>query len=144
MPAFIEFPIIRVVHPAYQAEPNGGQGSFLLSGSLRLSCDLVFATAHRQISIDLDTLLSFMGRTFGGICNRWIGGLLVNNLFKNCCFKAYVPISTPPAVDPAIIDRSALGYKANKTKVKESLSYRRLAFSLRPSDIVLRDPELLE
>jgi len=37
IPAFKEFPIISVVHPAYQAFPNGGHGSFPASGSLRLS-----------------------------------------------------------------------------------------------------------
>ena len=44
IPAFKEFPIIKVVHPAYQALPNGGHPSFFPSGSRRLSCDLVLAT----------------------------------------------------------------------------------------------------
>jgi hypothetical protein len=44
MPAFSEFPIINVVHPAYQALPNGGHGSFAASGNLRFNCVLVFAT----------------------------------------------------------------------------------------------------
>jgi hypothetical protein len=44
MPAFREFPIINVVHPAYQAFPNGGHGSFAASGNLRFNCVLVFAT----------------------------------------------------------------------------------------------------
>ena len=59
-------------------------------------------------------------------------------------FKASVPISTAPAVDPAIIDRSALGYRTNKVKIEGYLSHWRLAFSLRLSDIVSRDSELLE
>lgn len=44
MPAFREFPIISVVHPAYHALPNGGHGSFPASGNLRFNCVLVFAT----------------------------------------------------------------------------------------------------
>jgi hypothetical protein len=36
--------MINVVHPAYQAFPNGGHGSFAASGSLRFNCVLVFAT----------------------------------------------------------------------------------------------------
>jgi hypothetical protein len=46
IPAFNEFPIMSVVHPAYHAFPNGGQGSFFASGNLRLSCVRVFATAY--------------------------------------------------------------------------------------------------
>ncbi len=44
IPAFSEFPIISVVHPAYQAFPNGGHGNFAASGNLRFNCVLVFAT----------------------------------------------------------------------------------------------------
>lgn len=44
IPALTEFPTINVVHPAYHCFPNGGHGSFFESGSLRLSCDRVFAT----------------------------------------------------------------------------------------------------
>lgn len=44
MPAFNELPIIRVVHPAYHALPNGGHGSFAESANLRFNCVLVFAT----------------------------------------------------------------------------------------------------
>ena len=44
MPAFRELPMINVVHPAYHAFPNGGQGSFAASGNLRFNCVLVFAT----------------------------------------------------------------------------------------------------
>jgi len=45
MPAFNEFPIINVEHPAYHDLPNGGHGNFPASGNLRFNCDLVFATA---------------------------------------------------------------------------------------------------
>src|SRR5438874_1663633 len=45
MPAFNEFPMISVVHPAYHCLPNGGQGNFLESGNLRLSCMRVFANS---------------------------------------------------------------------------------------------------
>lgn len=45
MPALAEFPIIKVVHPAYHCFPNGGHGSFCPSARRRLSCVLVFATA---------------------------------------------------------------------------------------------------
>jgi hypothetical protein len=48
MPAFNELPIIKVVQPAYHCLPNGGHGSFFPSGSLRLSCDRVFATKIRS------------------------------------------------------------------------------------------------
>ena len=58
--------------------------------------------------------------------------------------KACVPISTAPAVDPAIIDRSALGYRTDKTKFGEILGCQRLAFSLRPSDIVQETPNCLD
>ena len=44
MPAFNEFPMISVVHPAYHCLPNGGHGSFWPSANLRLSWDRVFAT----------------------------------------------------------------------------------------------------
>ena len=37
MPALIEFPIIKVVHPAYHCCPKRGQGSFFPSGNLRFS-----------------------------------------------------------------------------------------------------------
>lgn len=48
IPAFREFPTINVVHPAYQALPNGGHGSFFPSGRRRLSCDRVFATRPQR------------------------------------------------------------------------------------------------
>lgn len=44
IPAFNEFPITNVVHPAYHAAPNGGQGSFLPSAKRRFNCVRVFAT----------------------------------------------------------------------------------------------------
>lgn len=47
IPAFNEFPITSVVQPAYHARPNGGQGSFCPSASLRFNCVLVFATIKR-------------------------------------------------------------------------------------------------
>jgi hypothetical protein len=68
IPALSEFPMIRVVQPAYHCFPNGGHGSFLPSGSRRLSCDRVFATGGWS---------GMFGRgqerqrrhTFGGVCN---------------------------------------------------------------------------
>src|ERR1700748_2403793 len=69
MPAFNEFPMISVVHPAYHCLPNGGHGSFLESGNLRLSCVRGFADSAADV----------------------------------------MPISTAPAVDPAMMDRRALG-----------------------------------
>jgi hypothetical protein len=48
MPALSEFPMIRVVQPAYHCLPKGGHGSFFPSGNLRLSCDRVFATSGRS------------------------------------------------------------------------------------------------
>jgi hypothetical protein len=49
MPALIELPIMRVVHPAYHCLPNGGHGSFLPSANLRLSCVRVFATSYSLV-----------------------------------------------------------------------------------------------
>lgn len=62
---------MAVVQPVYHSfEGNGGQGSFLESGNLRLSCDRVLRRS-----------------------------------------KGYVmAISTAPAVEPAIIERNALGW----------------------------------
>ena len=52
IPAFKEFPMIKVVQPAYHCLPNGGQGSFCPSDNLRLSCVLVLATvAHVSIQV---------------------------------------------------------------------------------------------
>lgn len=48
IPAFSELPMIKVVQPAYQAGPNGGQGSFFPSASLRFNCVRVFATTYTQ------------------------------------------------------------------------------------------------
>ena len=39
--------MIKVVQPAYQAGPKGGQGSFFPSGRRLLSCVRVFATGFR-------------------------------------------------------------------------------------------------
>ena len=49
MAAFNEFPMIRVVHPAYHAFPKDGQPSFCPSGRRRLSCDRVLATRIQDI-----------------------------------------------------------------------------------------------
>lgn len=48
IPAFKEFPTIRVVQPAYHARPKEGQPSFFLSDSLRLSWVLVLATGENE------------------------------------------------------------------------------------------------
>ena len=47
MPALREFPMIKVVHPAYHAFPNGGHPSFCPSGKRRLSWVRVFATVYK-------------------------------------------------------------------------------------------------
>jgi hypothetical protein len=44
IPAFKEFPIMSVVHPAYHAFPKGGHGSFAESANRRFNCVRVFAT----------------------------------------------------------------------------------------------------
>jgi hypothetical protein len=67
IPAFNEFPMIKVVHPAYHCLPNGGHGSFLPSANLRLSWDRVFATDFR-LDAGFEYSSSCM-RTFGGVCN---------------------------------------------------------------------------
>lgn len=51
MPAFSELPMISVVHPAYQAFPNGGQGSFFASPNRRFNCVLVFATIRSSSAL---------------------------------------------------------------------------------------------
>lgn len=66
MPAFSEFPIISVVHPAYHALPNGGQPNFLPSGNRRLSCVRVFATAHSLVREMNDLKSRFVGGEAGG------------------------------------------------------------------------------
>ncbi len=68
MPAFKELPMMSVVQPAYHARPNGGQGSFCPSGSRRLSCVLVFATAPSSEDSQLKSGLIHQP-TFGRICN---------------------------------------------------------------------------
>jgi hypothetical protein len=66
MPALSEFPMIRVVQPAYHCLPKGGHGSFFPSGNLRLSCDRVFATSGRSGCV---WWWGYFGlRTFGGVC----------------------------------------------------------------------------
>lgn len=62
IPAFSEFPMISVVHPAYHALPNGGHPSFLPSGSRRLSCVRVFATTHSPVRKLIDLKTRFLGR----------------------------------------------------------------------------------
>lgn len=54
MPAFNELPMIKVVHPAYHCLPNGGQGSFFPSASLRLSWERVLANSAGYV-IDIST-----------------------------------------------------------------------------------------
>lgn len=50
IPALREFPIISVVHPAYQGFPKAGHASLLLSGNLRLSCVRVLATGFVELT----------------------------------------------------------------------------------------------
>lgn len=56
IPAFNEFPIMSVVHPAYQALPNGGHGSFAESANLRFNCVLVFATIAPESQSDVPAI----------------------------------------------------------------------------------------
>ena len=62
--------MIRVVHPAYHCEPNGGHGSFWPAANLRLSCVRVLATVcvleGRSGGIGLR---GAMQRTFGRVCD---------------------------------------------------------------------------
>ena len=71
IPAFNEFPIISVVHPAYQALPNFGHGSFPLSGNLLFSCVRVFANSNGYviaISTAPAVLPAMMLRSAEGLC----------------------------------------------------------------------------
>lgn len=103
MPAFKELPIIKVVHPAYHALPNGGHPSFCPSGNLRLSCVLVFAT------VKTDQL----GPSFSTTTHRHSAGYVIARYISIGLPKALhsksVPISTAPAVEPAMIERNGLG-----------------------------------
>ena len=60
--------MIRVVQPAYQALPNGGQGSFSPLGSLRLSWVLVLATSETFQRVTTKVTI-VVKRTLGRICN---------------------------------------------------------------------------
>ncbi len=53
IPALSEFPMIKVVHPAYHCLPKGGHGSFCELGKRRLSCDLVLATRRTMGQSDI-------------------------------------------------------------------------------------------
>lgn len=111
IPAFNEFPIINVVHPAYHALPNGGQPSFLPSGNRRLSCVLVFATvdAHGQGTASIHNWRR--AHTFCRICDCCGRFLRQRHSFAILTSQeASVPISTAPAEEPAIIERKALGW----------------------------------
>ena len=77
------------MHPAYHALPNGGHGSFAESANLRFNCVLVFATGVS--GGQSNALRSFVSRIYIHSAGY------------------VIPISTAPAVDPAIIERKALG-----------------------------------
>ncbi len=59
IPAFSEFPIINVVHPAYHAFPKGGHGNFAASGNRRFNCILVFANSAGYV-IAAESLVVFL------------------------------------------------------------------------------------
>jgi hypothetical protein len=71
MPALAELPMISVVHPAYHCRPNGGQGSFWPSASLRLSCVRVLATVDvlESRGAQLTGNPFARQRTFGRVCD---------------------------------------------------------------------------
>ena len=95
-----------VVQPVYQAPPNGGHGSFLPSGSRRFNCVRVLATIENGEIVHwrIPTALS---PTFGWIRDRY--SQIVNSIDITCS-NGCLPISTAPAVEPAITERRALGY----------------------------------
>lgn len=107
MPALIELPIMSVVHPAYHCLPNGGHGSFFPSASLRLSCVRVFATVYR-----------FLVSCASEVCRNWsrvhsagyVTAMKTVSTHVLYLIRYYQPISTAPAVEPAIMERKALGY----------------------------------
>lgn len=99
IPAFNEFPIISVVHPAYHCFPNGGQGSFCPSGNRRLSCERVLATARllgcdaggtwnmeRRADIRQDMLLLFYVSHRRAKCGR---GYIITYFYSSSSRASY-------------------------------------------------------
>ena len=96
--------MIKVVHPAYQAFPKGGHPSFCPSGKRRLSWVRVFATEQ-------DCQQGFVA---GDLLDTHSAGYVIavrmlGSIWNIDCRIDHLPISTAPAVEPAIIDRSAVG-----------------------------------
>lgn len=99
--------MIKVVHPAYHALPKGGHPSFCPSGNRRLSCVRVLATKSLVINGLIRSEQAYGARTFCRVCDRC--KRVRSHLCLQAC-KEGIPISTAPAVDPAMMDRSALGF----------------------------------
>ena len=97
--------MIKVVHPAYHAFPNGGHPSFCPSGKRRLSCVLVFATEG-----DCQSGFASTDSSNTHSAGYVIAVGLSIRVRDVRCSVGDIPISTAPAVEPAIIERSALGY----------------------------------
>lgn len=117
MPALIELPIMSVVHPAYHCLPNGGHGSFFPSASLRLSCVRVFATVHRL----LVSCNSEVGRSLSRVHSAgYVTATKTFSIHHVKRFFHYQPISTAPAVEPAIMERKALGYDDSQMCMRRS------------------------
>ena len=108
MPAFAELPITSVVQPAYHALPKGGHGSFCPSASRRLSCVRVFATTGGGSERGSKHRQSEGSYTFGGICYRFEGVSTWSSRIM-CRVRSGLPISTAPAVEPAMMLRRGLG-----------------------------------
>lgn len=106
IPALSELPMISVVHPAYHAFPNGGNPSFCPCGNRRFSCVRVLATASCIVNgSDQVRVLGWRVHSAGYV----IAGKGSDCLPCSGACRRNRPISTAPAVDPAMIDRNALG-----------------------------------
>ena len=80
---------MSVVHPAYHCLPNGGQGSFLESGSLRLSCVRVLATVHTLIKQTRLCNTKGLVLTFGRICDRLMDQSINQHNQSNSILRPY-------------------------------------------------------
>lgn len=120
MPALSELPMISVVHPAYHWRPNGGHGSFCPSGNLRLSWDRVLATVSAGQRPDQKCGIGSRESGEGERAHTHSAGYVmaaekadggaVSDLGHELGGRRqHAPISTAPAVEPAMMERRALG-----------------------------------
>ena len=109
MPALSEFPMINVVQPAYHWDPNGGQGSFLPLGRCLLSWDRVFATGDRSDVSVGGPAHGQKRHTLSRICDSCEYASARLPIAPGQGSQLSSPISSAPAVEPAMMDRRTVG-----------------------------------